>query len=57
MVTKFLYGGDHSENFNFKPGKLAMHGYKNLIGAILTKMEISRKALGKLFAGKAGFLN
>ena len=34
------HGGDLNENDNFKDLKLIIRGYKNLHGAILTKMNI-----------------
>ena len=37
---KILHGDDLDENGNFRNGKLIIHGYIILHGAILTKMNI-----------------
>ena len=38
-----LNGGDLDENCNYKEGKLVMHGFKNCIKALLTKMTILKR--------------
>ena len=37
------HGGDLNESDNFKEWKLIIHGYKDLHGAILTKMKIIKR--------------